>query len=73
VKAQTVSDVLVCSDKNGIIQRNELKATSSEINDQRDRDEKDFQTVCLAEGPESRARERQAKSGARTKKRHILA
>jgi hypothetical protein len=42
VEAQTVSDVLVGSDKNGIIQRYEIKATSPEIDDQRNCDEKEF-------------------------------
>ena len=71
VEAQTVSDVHVGSDKNGIIQRNEIKATSPEIYEQRDRDEKQFQSVCLANESQLQAREREAKSDSRGRGFHI--
>ncbi len=70
VEAQTVSDVLVGGDKNGIIQRNEIKAISPEIDDQRDYHEQEFQSVCLAKGSEQ-ARERWAKSAAHRNGLHI--
>jgi hypothetical protein len=40
VQVQTVSDVDVGADEDGIIQGNEAKAAGPEINNQSDRDEK---------------------------------